>query len=81
MFSNILLRTAIPTISTFFVCFRTIYAVYEMVGTPADTSKADELFNKLDINSDGQISEEEFIDIIMKDHTLLNVLSKKTTDL
>ena len=52
-----------------------------MVGTPADTSKADELFNKLDINSDGQISQEEFIDIIMKDHKLLNVLSKKTTDL
>ena len=52
-----------------------------MVGTPADTSKADELFRKLDINSDGEISQEEFINIIMQDHKLLNVLNKKTTDL
>ena len=61
--------------------FRTIYAVYEMVGTPADTSKADELFKKLDINSDGEISQEEFINIVKEDHKLLNVLNKTTTDL
>ena len=62
-------------------CFRTIYAVYEMVGTPADTSDADELLKKLDINSDGEISQEEFINVVKEDHKLLNVLNKKTTDL
>ena len=53
---------------------RTIFAVYEMVGTPADMSKAEELFLKLDQNSDGSISQEEFVNIIKKDHDLLNVL-------
>ena len=47
-----------------------------MVGTPADTSKADELFNKLDENSDGEISQQEFINIIKQDRELLNVLHK-----
>lgn len=61
--------------------FSTIYAVYEMVGCPADTSKADLLFSRLDENSDGEISEEEFINIIKQDTQLLNVLSKTTTDL
>ena len=32
---------------------RTIFAVYEMVGTEADQSKAEELFNRLDMNADG----------------------------
>ena len=54
--------------------FRTVFAVYEMVGTPADMSKAEELFKKLDQNSDGSISQEEFITIIKEDQDLLNVL-------
>ena len=52
--------------------------MYEMVGTPADTSKADELFARLDENSDGEISQQEFINIIKQDHQLLNVLQKKS---
>ena len=52
--------------------------MYEMVGTTADTSKAEELFSRLDENSDGEISQEEFINIIKKDHELLNVLQKKS---
>ena len=49
-----------------------------MVGTPADTSKAEELFKKLDENSDGEISQQEFINIIKEDHKLLNVLHKSS---
>ena len=45
-----------------------------MVGTTADMSKAEELFKKLDQNSDGSISQEEFITIIKQDQDLLNVL-------
>ena len=56
----------------------TLHAVYEMVGTPADTSKAEELFSKLDENSDGEISQEEFINIIKQDRELLNVLQNKS---
>ena len=58
--------------------FRTIFAVYEMVGTPADMTKAEERFLKLDQNSDGYISQEEFISIIKRDHNLLNILQKTT---
>ena len=56
--------------------FRTISAVYEVVGEPADRDKAEELFKKLDENSDGEISKEEFINIIKQDHKLLNILEK-----
>ena len=56
--------------------FRTIAAVYEVVGEPADRDKAEELFKKLDENSDGEISKEEFINIIKQDHKLLNILEK-----
>ena len=49
-----------------------------MVGTPADMTKAEELFLKLDQNSDGYISQEEFISIIKRDHNLLNILQKTT---
>ena len=45
-----------------------------MVGTQADMHKVDELFAKLDQNSDGTISQEEFINIIKQDNDLLNVL-------
>ena len=47
-----------------------------MVGSKADQTKAEELFNRLDLNSDGSISQEEFITIIKQDHNLLNVLQK-----
>ena len=54
--------------------FRTVFAVYEMVGSPVDMFNAEELFNKLDQNSDGSISQEDFISIIKQDQDLLNVL-------
>ena len=41
-------------------------------------AKAEELFLKLDQNSDGYISQEEFISIIKRDHNLLNILQKTT---
>ena len=44
----------------FFLNFRTLSAVYEVVGDQAqahDKSKAEELFKKLDENSDGEISQ------------------------
>ena len=63
-------------ISTPLELFRTISAVYEVVGEPADRDKAEELFKKLDENSDGEISKEEFINIIKQDHKLLNILEK-----
>merc|ERR1719266_1918775 len=53
---------------------RTIFAVYEMVGSEIDTNKAEELFKKLGQNADGSISQEEFITIIKHDNSLLNVL-------
>ena len=56
--------------------FRTISAVYEVVGEPTDRDKAEELFKKLDENCDGEISKEEFINIIKQDHKLLNILEK-----
>ena len=59
-----------------FSFFRTIFAVYEMVGTEADQSKAEELFNRLDMNADGSISQEEFISIVKQDHNLLNILQR-----
>ena len=50
--------------------------MYEVVGEPADRGKAEELFKKLDENCDGEISKEEFINIIKQDHKLLNILEK-----
>ena len=47
-----------------------------MVGTEADQSKAEELFNRLDMNADGSISQEEFISIVKQDHNLLNILQR-----
>ena len=55
---------------------RTLSAVYEVVGEPTDREKAEELFRKLDENCDGEISKEEFINIIKQDHKLLNILEK-----
>ena len=56
--------------------FRTLNAVYEVVGEPTDRDKAEQLFKKLDENCDGEISKEEFINIIKQDHKLLNILEK-----
>ena len=43
-------------------CFRVVSAVYEMMGTESsNVSKAQELFSKMDQNSDGHVSQEEFI--------------------
>ena len=41
---------------------RVVSAVYEMMGTESSNmSKAQELFSKMDQNSDGLVSQEEFI--------------------
>ena len=48
--------------------------MYDMVGMTADMTKAEELFKKGDQNSDGSISQEEFITIIKQDQDLFNVL-------
>jgi len=57
---------------------RTLSAVYEVVGhgDAQEKLKAEELFRILDENSDGEISQEEFINIIKRDHQLLNILEK-----
>lgn len=53
---------------------RVVSAVYEMLGAQGHLGKSQELFSKLDQNSDGLVSQEEFISIIKKDKTLLDVL-------
>ena len=53
---------------------RVVSAVYEMLGAEGHLGKSQELFSKLDQNSDGLVSQEEFISIIKKDKTLLDVL-------
>ena len=62
--SDALKKTPILNLNNFFnscpftmIQIRTIFAVYEMVGSEADQSKAEELFNRLDLNSDGSISQ------------------------
>ena len=54
--------------------FRIVSAVYEMIGAYGDLNKAHELFSKMDQNSDGFVSQEEFIAIIKQDKSLLNIL-------
>ena len=49
-------------------------AVYEMIGAEGDLDKAHELFSKMDKNSDGLVSQEEFIELIKQDKSLLNIL-------
>ena len=56
------------------VVVRVVSAVYEMLGAQGHLGKSQELFSKLDQNSDGLVSQEEFISIIKKDKTLLDVL-------
>eukprot|EP00091_Calanus_sinicus_P013833 TRINITY_DN30725_c0_g1_i1.p1 TRINITY_DN30725_c0_g1~~TRINITY_DN30725_c0_g1_i1.p1 ORF type:complete len:182 (-),score=62.30 TRINITY_DN30725_c0_g1_i1:77-622(-) len=53
---------------------RIVSAVYEIVGADGDLGRAQELFSKMDQNSDGSISQEEFVAIVRKDKSLLNLL-------
>ena len=58
----------------FISIFRIVGAVYELVGSKGDNDKARELFNKMDKNRDGFVSQEEFIEVIRGDTNLLNIL-------
>ena len=54
-------------------------AVYEMLGTEGGhTNKAEELFAKMDQNSDGAVSQEEFVEVCSRDQDLLNILQGKS---
>ena len=57
---------------------RVVSGVYEMLGAEGHLGKSQELFRKLDKNSDGLVSQEEFIEIIKKDKSLLDVLQGKS---
>ena len=48
-----------------------------MLGATGHLGKTQELFSKLDANSDGSISQEEFVAVIKKDKSLLDVLQGK----
>ena len=52
-------------------------AVYDMLGATGYMGKTQELFSKLDANSDGSISQEEFVAVIKQDKSLLDVLQGK----
>ena len=58
-------------------CCRVVSAVYEMLGATGHIGKTQELFSKLDANSDGSISKEEFVAVIKQDKSLLDVLQGK----
>ena len=45
-----------------------------MIGADGDLGKSHELFSKMDQNSDGLVSQDEFIAIIKQDKSLLNIL-------
>ena len=51
--------------------------MYDMLGATGHLGKTQELFSKLDANSDGSISQEEFVAVIKKDKSLLDVLQGK----
>ena len=51
--------------------------MYEMLGADGHLGKTQELFSKLDSNSDGRVTQDEFITIIKKDKSLLDVLQGK----
>ena len=54
--------------------FRIVGAVYELVSSTEDDGKARELFDKMDMNGDGFVSQEEFMEVIRGDKNLLNIL-------
>ena len=59
--------------------FRVVGAVYEMLGTESGhAGKAQELFDKMDQNSDGLVSQEEFVEVCSRDQDLLNILQGKS---
>jgi len=54
---------------------RVVSAVYEMMGNDnSNVTKARELFSKMDENSDGLVSQEEFIAVCSKDDDFLRLL-------
>jgi len=56
---------------------RVVGAVYDMLGTQENKrGSAEELFSKMDQNSDGTVSQDQFIAICMKDQDLLTILTK-----
>eukprot|EP00090_Calanus_glacialis_P035417 TRINITY_DN60467_c0_g1_i1.p1 TRINITY_DN60467_c0_g1~~TRINITY_DN60467_c0_g1_i1.p1 ORF type:complete len:183 (-),score=53.62 TRINITY_DN60467_c0_g1_i1:115-663(-) len=58
---------------------RVVGAVYEMLGTEGGhAGKAQELFDKMDQNSDGLVSQEEFVEVCSRDQDLLNILQGKS---
>merc|ERR1712210_411581 len=56
---------------------RVVGAVYDMLGTQEHKrGTAEELFSKMDQNSDGTVPQDQFIAICMKDQDLLTILTK-----
>ena len=53
---------------------RIVGAVYELVGSKGDSGKARELFNKMDKNRDGFVSQEELMEVIRGNMNLLNII-------
>ena len=66
-----------PLLTLVFLICRVVSAVYDMLGATGHLGKTQELFSKLDANSDGSISQEEFVAVIKKDKSLLDVLQGK----
>ena len=54
--------------------FRIVGAVYELVGSTEDDGKAKVLFDKMDMNGDGFVSQEEFMEVIRGEKNLLNIV-------
>ena len=48
--------------------------MYDILGKEGEAGRAQELFSKMDQNSDGLISQDEFITIMKQDETLLSLL-------
>jgi len=56
---------------------RVVGAVYDMLGTQENKrGRAEELFSKMDQNSDGTVSQDQFIAVCKQDKDLLNILTK-----
>ena len=57
----------------FFVC-RVIQGVYQMLGSQ-DKGRAEEVFKKMDLDSDGTVTEKEFMKACSTDKELMNLLT------
>jgi len=56
---------------------RVVGAVYDMLGTEENKrGRAEDLFSKMDQNSDGTVSQDQFIAVCIQDKDLLNILTK-----